>query len=172
MDLLDVRNRDDVKFAGRCTLVANRHHINVFDVAFEEFWRVDPPGPDSGRVGTSQLLSKVAGQPAEPPPADDRKSPTEPSAEASSLSPSVELPESDHSHPESGRPIAVYSPFEAIKEKDFALYSDKELEDAKSISALHRVDGGRPPYPAPQEGKGRPSDRRQEGASPEPQAWR
>ena len=40
---LDLRSREHVYWAGRCTLVRHREHIPVYDAVFERFWAGRPP---------------------------------------------------------------------------------------------------------------------------------
>ena len=40
---LDLRSREQVYWAGRCTLVRHRDHVAIYDAVFERFWAGRPP---------------------------------------------------------------------------------------------------------------------------------
>jgi uncharacterized protein with von Willebrand factor type A (vWA) domain len=118
---VDLTRRDDVDHAARCVLTHNLEEQVLFDRAWAAFWagehawvvevegnkqaRIARPAPEELPTGQEALrgekISQEAGTPEEEPDA---------------AAPDVQ---------------AAYSPIEILRHKDFAAYTDEELQTAK-----------------------------------------
>ena len=127
------RNREDVRLCGRCTLVSNRRDAALYDLAFDMFWRIGPDQVGSAREGSSQLLASLS-RPAGSRPQEDRALTGEGESNGpAQLFQAGRNPGRDNPHDRALSHIAIYSPVEAIKDKDFALFSEAELADARAF---------------------------------------
>jgi uncharacterized protein len=134
LEWIDIGNRDDFKNAARSVLVNRQEDLEMFDAGFEMFWR---RWPDARRDGPlEELINELAKQvPAKQSPL--RRKGSAGSERGSRLRPAPAGKASDEA--ESGETvIALYSPGEVLRHKDFAAFTDVELTDAQRLLAEMR----------------------------------
>jgi uncharacterized protein with von Willebrand factor type A (vWA) domain len=128
-----VRNQDDVRLCGRCTLVSSRRDTIVFDLAFDAFWDREDGEYCADRRGPSRLLVS---------PGEQEEFRHTETADGDEEARSLDLPSSflaaerPNGYGGADEPevrFALYSPLEAIRDKDFATFSAAELEDARAF---------------------------------------
>jgi uncharacterized protein with von Willebrand factor type A (vWA) domain len=130
LEFVDIGQKEDFRHAARCLLVTRRDDIPLFDRAFEAFWRVWTAG-DTGPV--AELIRQIV---REPQRRTDRQPPKTAAGEREgekllSLQP-VGLAGEDDAEDDDTRPLlALYSAHELLRQKDFALFSDAEIADAR-----------------------------------------
>lgn len=123
---IDIRSREDFREAARCLLVSRHEDMELFDRAFDLFWR-------SWKEQGGDLLERALDElpleqtPSDHPPAGSRR------AGSADLSlGAIGVAESEEDDEEGApSPLPVYSASEALRSKDFALYSQDELIDAQ-----------------------------------------
>lgn len=134
--LVDIGSKEDFKNAARCILVSRHDDLALFDRAFDLFWnaqrqgslrlerlldqlerpaRRDSPstnqGDGAGAEGRRKARAEVIGLAAEEPAGKDDPEQTQ---------------------------LAVYSPGEMLRRRDFSLYTRQELADARRFLAEMR----------------------------------
>jgi len=135
---IDIGCKEDFRNAARCILVSRREDIPVFDQAFDIFWR------SWTRSRKDDPLKKLIDDLA-------RQAPRSRPSAIKGLGNRKESQESSRSRPRAGvRPgtagsdapegegrsvVAVYSPDEVFRSKDFSSFNADELADAKRFLA-------------------------------------
>jgi hypothetical protein len=124
LETVDVRSRDEVYWALRCTLVSHQKHIEAFDAAFAAFWERDP----------------AAGADEDPPPFPGEPSGTEqsdPSGAPGDAQPReriVSAPGDEEGGDGQSAPSgSAWSATEQLRELDFAEYSSAELRASRRL---------------------------------------
>ncbi len=124
LEHMDLGAKQDVKAAARAILVGRREHLELFDEAFELFWRAHRhrfPRVDLGQIlrkrPAPQELLRMAG-----PPSKGKGQEPEPDPE----------PELDK--------IFTWSDTEILRRKDFARMSEYELAQVKALMEEMRWD--------------------------------
>jgi uncharacterized protein with von Willebrand factor type A (vWA) domain len=131
LDFVDIGRRQDFRDAARCVLVSKHEDDPLFDEAFDMFWRAWTQRREDDPL--SKLIERLASElpkSQESPPrtlgrkqASDRADPTNvKTGEAASEG-------TDKSDVESI--IAIYSPGEVLRHKDFAQMDQQEISEAK-----------------------------------------
>jgi uncharacterized protein with von Willebrand factor type A (vWA) domain len=122
LDAIELGQRDQLYWALRCTLVARREQIAVFDAAFDAFWGGDELGPPSTRRKPR-------------PPSGEEGTGAESVAQSSRRTLGAEE-EPDESAEAADRSRATaWSAAERLAELDFARYGDDELRQARAVVA-------------------------------------
>jgi hypothetical protein len=121
LPLLDLRCREEFKDAARASLVTSREQAEVFDRAFDMFWKAwsteEQPMPEAG--GVQKVPPKEDRQ-------DDREQPSrEPDEEEQASQDSPQDAESDA--------MMTYSAVEVLREKDFTVLSEEELHGVVAL---------------------------------------
>lgn len=115
---VDPTARDDVYWALRCTLCSHRDHLEVFDGAFDAFWR--------GDLGSAAAPTRLKIDPATD---DDADSESGTSVHARALEPG----RSDGSAEDSSEQGQGASGMERLMTLDFREYGPQELRDARHL---------------------------------------
>jgi len=119
---IDVHRRADFYEAAKCTLISDRDSLDIFNLAFHQYWdRFQPPlptRPDSGEEADDEENDK---------PVPVKKTQREEMAD--SLSDHSDNQSRTESDPEQ----IGYSDKELLLKKDFGSMSDVELEQARKI---------------------------------------
>jgi uncharacterized protein with von Willebrand factor type A (vWA) domain len=136
LEWVDVGRKEDFREAARCLLVRRREDLARFDEAFDAFWRVWTDRTVHGPEALERLLQ------AQPRSSEERKPPerTAPAGNRSDRAGLRPVPDAKASEGEDeaeGEPVvlAVYSPQEILRHKDFALFNEEELSDARRFLA-------------------------------------
>lgn len=120
LPLLDLRSRQEFKDASRATLVTSREQAEVFDRAFDLFWKA---------WSTEETQVPEAGDVQEAPPKEDRDE-----QERKESDETEEAPQESQS-PEEAEPDALmtYSAVEVLRQKDFAKLSEAEMHNLAAL---------------------------------------
>jgi uncharacterized protein len=115
---LDSDQRSSLYWAGRATLVSRPEDIATYDRVFDSFWQAVPvSSPD---VATERLTLALDDEDDDDPEGDE--------------------PEADDA--DRDRVLTVrFSPHEVLRSKDFAAYTDAELDEAHRLMADLRLAG-------------------------------
>ncbi len=121
---IDILNRNDFYEAAKCTLISNRDSLDIFNLAFHQYWdHFQPPLSDEKKPG-DEIDDDQHDKPEQP--------------EKRQQDETIEL-QNNHSDDQSGAesdPEQVgYSDKELLLKKDFATMSEPEMEEAKKIVA-------------------------------------
>jgi uncharacterized protein with von Willebrand factor type A (vWA) domain len=116
-EFLDAGERSQVKEAARSLFVTRREDLQLFDQAFDWFWKRRDYSPEARRAGA--LVTPAFVKP--PPPA--RFLPTE------------VAPLDEQTMPQKGKIVTIqtYSNQETLRRKDFGAFSRSEVEEAKKL---------------------------------------
>lgn len=121
---IDIRNRTDFYEAAKCTLVSNRESLDIFNLAFHQYWdRFQPPFPENKKPGD------------EPDDDQNDKSEEPVKKQADETSDLQDTESNDQSVPESDPEQIGFSDKELLLKKDFGAMSLEEIEEAKKIVA-------------------------------------
>lgn len=115
LEVVGMADVDDVYWAARATLVHRPEDHDLFDVVFDAYWR-----------------DRVAGHPVEVTVAEDELTMALDDGDAD------EAPGDD----EDAQPVDLvlrWSPAEVLRDKDFALYTDDELAEARRLMGRLRL---------------------------------
>jgi uncharacterized protein with von Willebrand factor type A (vWA) domain len=127
--LVDIGSKEDVRNTMRAILVHRHDDIEVFDRAFDLFWAVHE-NPVPGQQLEEVLNDRASRRIAEALGRDRAES--SPSDRAGT---GMELTGRSSEEPAPGEQerttIGIYSPDEAMRRRDFSLYSRQELADAR-----------------------------------------
>lgn len=136
LTLIDITSRDDVRNAARCILVNRHDDLEVFDRAFDLFWNAD--GRSLGNVPIKTMLNDVASRRIAE--ALNGSGPSDREGASQRRRGGAELvPASEGSADEGGeQTLAIYSPGEVLRERDFSLLTQSELADARRFLAQMR----------------------------------
>lgn len=115
--LIDLDNRSLVRDAARCIFITRREDLNLFDQAFDWFWKRRDYSLEARRAAAAITPAFV-----KPPPP------------AKFLTTSVAPLESE-TVPQKGKIISIqtYSQQETLRRKDFGAFSRSEIEQAKKM---------------------------------------
>jgi len=133
-----VSRKDDVRAALKSTLVHKKEEIELFDQAFQLFWKAPSQIPDMMKwllqttnipnsvdsKGYNRVQDALQEKPPQPPPTPGNESEAE-----------VEIEQ-----------IVTYSPSEVLRKKDFAAFSNEELAVAKRY--METLKWPVPPFPS------------------------
>ena len=127
LDAVDLRSRDEVYWALRCTMVSHQKDLDAFDAAFRAFWERPEALPDEGDASPDLAMPSApdegSGDAAldRPAPARDR---------------TVLASAEDEAGPEQGEREPggmAWSATERLRELDFAQYTQAELRAARRL---------------------------------------
>jgi len=127
LDAVDLRSRDEVYWALRCTMVSHQKDLDAFDAAFRAFWERAEALPDEADASPDLAMPSApdegAGDAAldHPAPARDR---------------TVLASAEDEAGPEQGEREPggmAWSATERLRELDFAQYTQAELRAARRL---------------------------------------
>ena len=115
LNVIDLRQRDQVKDAARCLFVTRREDLNLFDQAFDWFWKRRDYSTAARRAAAAITPAFV-----KPPPP------------AKFLTTELAPLEND-SAPQKGKIVSIqtYSQQETLRRKDFGAFTRSEIEEAK-----------------------------------------
>ncbi|HZS94343.1 MAG TPA: VWA domain-containing protein [Chloroflexota bacterium] len=118
LNLIPVTDREDFRSAARAVLVNRREDVPLFDRAFELFWRawMESEGPVEIRRADLRSLGLV----------ETGNGDAEGTAD-----------ENEGNQPDSSDPL-LYSARESLRGKDFSLYTEEELEAARTLMRAMR----------------------------------
>jgi uncharacterized protein with von Willebrand factor type A (vWA) domain len=132
LEWVNVGRKEDFREAARCLLVRRHEDLARFDEAFDAFWRVWTDKPVQAPEALERLLRAQQASSQE-----QRSGDRVPGERRQGLRP-LPAGEAEEGDEESeGEPmiLAVYSPQEILRHKDFALFNDQELADARRFLA-------------------------------------
>jgi uncharacterized protein with von Willebrand factor type A (vWA) domain len=137
---IDIGSKTDFKNAARCLLVSRHEDIELFDLAFEIFWR---SWSGSRRGDPLQKLMEDVIRQAPKSRQPSLKGLRTRSSEARratrpKLAPGAAGKEEPEGEKGDQSIIAIYSPGEALRAKDFSTLTQEELADAKRFIAEMR----------------------------------
>ncbi len=121
IDILGLRRKEDVRQAFSCTFVSRSEDRDIFDLAFDAFWRAQ-----SGGIALPGL------RPAQPAP-----TPKQLSRVLDTLGSSTDAEHRKRSRQLRPDATLTYSAVEALRKKDFAAFTPRELEEA--VALLRRL---------------------------------
>jgi uncharacterized protein with von Willebrand factor type A (vWA) domain len=132
---IDLTRRDDFRHTARCFLVHNAHELDLFDRAFDLFWSQQIQF--ALELGVARQRRRLDGL-AEELPESDQLVLSKESGSDMTLSDQEDEPDS----PRETRVAPTYSSLEVLLRKDFADFTEKELEKAKRLiqSLVWRLD--------------------------------
>jgi hypothetical protein len=126
LPLLDLRRRDEFKDAARASLVTSREQAELFDRAFDLFWKAwsteEQPMPEAGAVEKA-------------PPKEDRRDDPENRREEPDEEEPVGADPQEEAEPDA---LPNYSDVEMLREKDFAQLSEEELHSVTGL--IHSIE--------------------------------
>jgi uncharacterized protein with von Willebrand factor type A (vWA) domain len=127
LPLLDLRGREEFKDATRASLVTSREQAEIFDRAFDLFWKA---------WSTEEQLMPEAGEVQKVPPKEDRQD----DREQTSKEPEEEEQACGDQGQQEPQPDAMmtYSAVEVLREQDFAVLSEQELQGV--IALIHHIE--------------------------------
>ena len=135
-----VSRKDDVRSALKATLVHNKEELDLFDQAFQLFWKAPSQIPEMMKwlLQTTQIpnsvnskgYNRVQDALQEKQPSTSANPRTDPEKEVE-----VEIDE-----------IVTYSPSEVLRKKDFAAFTNEEIAEAKRY--MTSLKWPVPPYPS------------------------
>ncbi|HEX3318468.1 MAG TPA: VWA domain-containing protein [Solirubrobacteraceae bacterium] len=124
LEVVDLRSRDEVYWALRCTLVSHQKDLEAFDAAFASFWAREPAPEDALAVpapAPEEEQGEGEGEGAAPGPERER----------SVLGPAEQAAEDERGEQAPGG--MAWSVTERLRELDFAEYSPTELRVARTL---------------------------------------
>ncbi len=134
--VIDIGRKEDFHNAARCILVSRQADLPIFDYAFDAFWRFWSHGDKNQPL--EKLISDIARQaprsPGTPPPGMRGKPGQEPSNRIE-VGPSSRGSEGAEDNDGAEGVIALYSPGEVLRSKDFGAFSQEEISDARRFLA-------------------------------------
>ncbi len=122
---VDLRSRDEVYWALRCTLVSHQKDIDAFDAAFAAFWERTAPAPDAD-------VPPLLPSPSQAERSGDTHGEAAGERERSVMGAEGEEDGADDEPDESQSGMA-WSATEQLRELDFADYTVSELRDARRL---------------------------------------
>ena len=126
LEVVDLRSRDEVYWALRCTLVSHQKDLDAFDAAFAAFWERTAPLPDDEATPGLPTPSESGDEGGDASP--DRTAP----AQERTLLVSAADEEGDELGEQEPGGMA-WSASERLRELDFAEYSPTELRVARGL---------------------------------------
>ncbi len=134
--VVDIGRREDFHNAARCILVSRQADLAIFDYAFDAFWRFW--SHDDKNQPLEKLISDIARQvprPQRTPPPGMRGKPGQ--APRSPLEVGSGSRGSDGAEESDGAEgvVALYSPGEVLRSKDFGAFNQEEISDARRFLA-------------------------------------
>src|SRR5947209_5468586 len=136
LEWVDVGRKEDFREAARCLLVRRHEDMARFDEAFDAFWRVWTDRTVHGPEALERLL-RAPQRSAEERNASSERGPGAGAPARRELR-QISADEGEEGHDESDDEplvLALYSPQEMLRHKDFALFNDQELSDARRFLA-------------------------------------
>lgn len=128
LSLIDISSKEDFRNAARCILVSRHDDIELFDRAFELFWRVQQESGNAIRLET--MLNDLAAQQQNKPPVTQQEGAISRQGRSRmELRAGSSQEEEDENTDETV--MATYSPGEILRQRDFSFYSVEELADAR-----------------------------------------
>lgn len=124
LEYIDLRRRDDVYYAARSVFVHNPDELELFSRAFDLFWGADQLEWVEAGVIKKRVRSKQAEE--DQPESDEALLQRE--REVADQAADAEQPE-----PEDTALSATYSPVETLHHKDFAAFTEEEMETARRV---------------------------------------
>lgn len=133
---IDIGSRPDFQAAARSLLVNRQEDVAIFNQAFDLFWRsrLENSGEDRWEEMPAQTRAEVPRHPGTT--AQPRGTWSRQWGEVLGVSEAGE----EEDLPEGEGTLALYSPGEVLRHKDFALFSPGEVEDARRFLADVRWD--------------------------------
>ena len=132
-------NRQDFKLASRSTFVTRKDDLPLFDKAFDLYWRYSNFADDGDNAfdELSDMLPPDQGQQEgdesiPPPPGKDRKKSAD-DENAERQMGQRELMEGESAEDADPDTMLTYSATEALKAKDFAQFTQEEMEKARRL---------------------------------------
>jgi uncharacterized protein with von Willebrand factor type A (vWA) domain len=128
LEWVDVGRKEDFREAARCLLVRRHEDLARFDEAFDAFWRVWTDNMVQAPEALERLLQ------AQQPKSTERRGEGEANDRRRAGLRPLPAGEAEEGQDEAeGEPVilAVYSPQEILRHKDFALFNEDELADAR-----------------------------------------
>lgn len=133
LGFIDIGCKADFKDAARCILISRHEHIEVFDQAFELFWRSWTRGRSDDPL--KKLIEELARQTPKSRQSSlkglGKRSPQVQRSNRASVTPGAASPEEAETEEGGESILAIYSPGEALRSKDFSRLTSEELSDAK-----------------------------------------
>jgi uncharacterized protein with von Willebrand factor type A (vWA) domain len=129
---IDISRKEDFKETARCILVSRREDILVFDQAFDIFWRSwTQARKDDPLRRLIDDLSRQApkSRQAAPRGLGTRQGSTEKKTSRAGVQAGTSSESDDDAEGQSV--LALYSPGEVLREKDFSSFTQEELSDAR-----------------------------------------
>jgi uncharacterized protein with von Willebrand factor type A (vWA) domain len=123
---IDLAQRDDFRNAARCFLVHHAHELDLFEWAFDLFWSQQVQF--TMELGLARQRRRAGGLARQSPDSDQTVVNKRTGAEAPLTD---EEDESDSS--EETRVFPTYSPLEVLYQKDFAEFTEEEIEAARRL---------------------------------------
>ncbi|HEX3316513.1 MAG TPA: VWA domain-containing protein [Solirubrobacteraceae bacterium] len=123
LEVVDLRSRDEVYWALRCTLVSHQKDLEAFDAAFASFWSRDPAPEDALAVPAPTLEEEPGEGGGGEAPGPERERTVMGSAE--------QAREDEQGEQAPGG--MAWSATERLRELDFADYTPTELRVARSL---------------------------------------
>lgn len=124
LEYIDLTRRDDVYYAARCVFVHSPAELELFNRAFDLFWGTEQPQLMEAVLVRKRARSKSAED--EQPESDETVLRQERAA-------AEHDPDADQSEPEDTVLSSTYSPVETLHRKDFASFTDEEMQTARRI---------------------------------------
>jgi hypothetical protein len=127
LDAVDLRSRDEVYWAWRCTLVSHQKDLDAYDAAFAAFWERAAPFP-------AEDAAPALPQPGAPDEGDgDALGDREAQTHERTVLASAEEDEGGEERADREPGGMAWSATERLRELDFAVYTDTELRAARRL---------------------------------------
>jgi uncharacterized protein with von Willebrand factor type A (vWA) domain len=140
LEYIDLRSREDFRAAARCMLVSRHDQLSLFDAAFDAFWRVWEQDQELNmpiREAIQQIVDSLPKQQRAPKSPFGRTRPGPASSLLAPLSGARAAEDADNKG-EGVEFLAIYSPTEALRQKNFAQFTPAELVAARRfMSSIH-----------------------------------
>jgi uncharacterized protein with von Willebrand factor type A (vWA) domain len=135
LEFVDIGRKDDFRNTARCILVSRREDIDTFNQAFEIFWRSwtqTRPGDPLKRLSDEIARQLPRSRHNAPRGLGDRQRPSSPLRKEADIGPARKGADNRQENEEGGQSVlAIYSPGEVLRHKDFSALTQDELADAK-----------------------------------------
>lgn len=132
LEWIDIGNRTDFRNAARCLLVNRRDDLELFDRAFDAFWRVWVRAGDQDipNATLERLMKEISrATPSRYGKTSDRSGPAR--ERASSQVRRNTADEEDGESEGDQLVVTIYSPGEMLRHKDFSTFTEDEIIDAR-----------------------------------------
>ena len=139
LEFIDIGSREDFRNTARCILVSRHEDLEIFDQAFRIFWRSwTRARKDDPLRKLVDELGRQAPKSRQPAPRGLGNRPESQSQRSAGLKRGGADRDAEEGGDGGQTVLAIYSPGEILRTKDFSSFTRDELEDAKRFLAEMR----------------------------------